>query len=145
MAFVGVSTEVHAFTFLHYDSRGPVKWRQGFRIHRDICSMPTDSDEDWAYYNAGYQWSRFQSVMDWNWWYNNDCRITQGNGRNEVGVVERSEIAGNDGVTWLHYAVMFPLPQELEYTEADVAVASDMRYDNQDGGASARVRACSGP
>ena len=95
-------------------------------MYRNTCSMPDNSAAAGAYYNAASQWSHFNSLMDWNWSYD-DCSITFLNGRSETAVVPYSEISGNDGLTEYWYN-----PATCEYTEADVKIADTVSFDAPD-------------
>lgn len=94
-------------------------------MYRDRCSMPDNSDADWAYYAGGSQWWNIHPIMDWNWWYDSGCTISLGNGRNETARVAPSAISGAYGLTtWLN-SLGF-------YYEADVKLNNTLYYYNED-------------
>jgi hypothetical protein len=78
-----LSKPARAFTY-DTDDGHPIKHHSGFKMARDRCSMSDNSDEDWAYFDAGWQWGQIQSRMDWNWSYDSGCKIKLGNGRSET-------------------------------------------------------------
>ena len=107
----------------------PVAWPGTFRMYRDLCSMPTNSDQDWSYWNAGYQWSRISQRIDWNWWYDSGCKIQLGNGRSETGLVDRAQISGNNGYTiFLVSACVYPWRTPSVIEEADTKLAADLDF-----------------
>lgn len=134
VALLCASRDVHAYYFQAQCDfvDDPVKWGGNFRMYRDVCSMPDNSDRDGAYYNAGFQWSQFQGLMDWNWSYDDNCSITFENGRNETAVVPRSDISGANGLTQYDYNWSTCVFAGAQYTETDVMVADDMSYANED-------------
>ena len=134
LALVGFSRSAQAYYFqayCDYIDNTPVKWGGSFRMYRSTCSMPDNSDAAGAYYNAALQWSQFNSLMDWNWSYD-DCSITFGNGRNETAVVPRSDISGANGYTQYDYNWASCAITGGQYTEADVMLADDMTFNNED-------------
>ena len=134
VALLCASRDVHAYYFqAQCDLAGdPVKWGGNFRMYRDTCSMPDNSARASAYYNAGFQWSQFQSLMDWNWSYDDNCSITFENGRNETAVVPRPDISGANGLTKWDYNWSTCSFSGGQYTETDVMLADDMSFDNED-------------
>lgn len=121
--------DAQAYTFWNY-CNGVVKWHHNMRMYRDRCSMPDGTDRAAAFNNAGLQWSHISTRMDWNWWYENSCKITHGNGRNETAVVSGSSLGGSNGRTWCEYdTCVFTAAQ---YVECDVMLSSELRFDNED-------------
>lgn len=110
----------------------PVDWSSGFRMYRDRCSMPDNSDADWAYWNGGWQWGQISGQMDWNWWYNSGCTISMGNNRNETALVTRSSISGANGLTTCRNDACFWAWEESHREECDVKLANDMAYYPED-------------
>lgn len=110
----------------------PIDWESGFRMYRDRCSMPDNSDADWAYWNGGWQWAQIKNQMDWNWWYNSGCTISLDNGRNETALVNRSQISGNHGLTSCINDACFWSWEESHREECDVKMANDMGYFPED-------------
>lgn len=121
-----------AATAWHWCNDVPVKWDSQLRMHRDGCSMPTNSDADWAYWNGGWQWWQIAQKMDWSWVYNAGCAIALGNGLNQTALVPRAQIGGANGLT---ICTMTGCPRgssRSEYTECDVQLADDMQYAPED-------------
>jgi CARDB/Matrixin len=110
----------------------PVRWSSQVRMFRDRCSMPDNSDADWAYWNTGWNWWQITNRIDWNWWYDSGCTITNGNGRNETALVVRSQISGANGLTTtITDGCTFSWETE-HTTETDIRLANDHYFGPED-------------
>lgn len=96
--------------------------------------MPDGSDADGSYWNAGWQWAQISSYpMNWNYWYNDNCTLKHGNGRSETGLMSRSNISGNDGLTTTTYDSYCTWAWSTQHIiESDVVLASDMMFYPED-------------
>lgn len=131
IAAISVSTLCEAYSYRTCNGT-PVKWDSPTNMYRDRCSMPDNSERDWSYYWAGWNWWNTVNVINWNWWYNANCTISHGNGRNETAVVARSAISGNNGLTVRRYdSCIFSWDTQI-IEEADVMLANDMVYSPED-------------
>jgi hypothetical protein len=104
-----------------------VQWRGTLNIHRNRCSIPDTGLVNSAYWNGVRQWDRLSSVVD-GFFVNlsTDCSISHWDGQNEVGLVNRADIDGNNGVTVLRIGLCFIGSNDID--EADVMVASDLSF-----------------
>jgi hypothetical protein len=109
----------------------PVKWRDTLNIHRNRCSIPDTGDVNSAYWNGMRQWDRLSTVVD-STRVNaaSDCEIAFDDGQNEVALLDRSEIDGNNGLTILQLGFCF-INNSID--EADIMVANDMDFTAQRG------------
>lgn len=118
--------EAHAYTY--YTCNGGadlLRWPAATAMYRDRCSMPDNSNQDWAYYYGGWNWWALANVLDWNYWYNSGCSIGI-DGQNETALVSRASISGYNGLTTRTNN------GSCEITEADVRLANDMGYYAED-------------
>ena len=108
----------------------PVKWRGTLNIHRNRCSIPDTGTVNSAYWNGMQQWSRLSSVVSGTFVNAaGDCSISHGDGENEIGLVNRSVIDGNNGLTILQLGVCFIGSNDID--EADVMIANDLGFTPQ--------------
>jgi hypothetical protein len=121
----------HAYGYNTCNST-PVKWSGQFQMFRDRCSMPDNSDADWGYWNAGWNWWQITNEIDWNWWYDAGCTITFGNDRNETALVDRSQISGFNGLTTCRNDGCTFFWETEHLTECDTKLANDMAYSAED-------------
>jgi hypothetical protein len=110
----------HAFAYKIVDGR-PLKHHSGFKMARDRCSIPDNSEERTAFRESAWQWGQLQNKMDWNWSYDSGCTMSPTNGRSEAGLVFRSSISGNSGLTTTRR-------DGDRILEADVKVANDRTF-----------------
>lgn len=117
----------------NHDCNGSVTWHHNVTLFRDVCSAPTTDPRGSAFLSSMWNWytvapglvNRFPTSI-----YNDGCRITDGNGRNEFAVMTRQSIGGNKGLTLMRWtSCLFSV---AEYKEADVMVADDLIYTNED-------------
>jgi hypothetical protein len=109
-----------------------VKWRGTLNIHRNRCSIADTGVVNSAYWNGMRQWDRVSSIVDGTFVNGaGDCVITHGDGQNEVGLVNRANIDGNNGLTVLQLGLCFIGSNDID--EADVMVANDMNFTARNG------------
>ena len=109
-----------------------VKWRGTLNIHRNRCSIADTGIVNSAYWNGMRQWDRVSNVVDGTFVNPaSDCVIHHGDGQNEVGLVNRSNIDGNNGLTILQLGLCFIGSNDID--EADVMVANDMNFTARNG------------
>jgi hypothetical protein len=85
-----------------------VKWRDTLNIHRNRCSISDTGLVNSAYWNGMRQWNRLSTVVDGTFVNSaSDCFISHGDGQNEVGLVNRANIDGSNGLTVLQLGVCF--------------------------------------
>jgi hypothetical protein len=110
----------------------PVQWRGTLNIHRNRCSIPDTGNVNSAYWNGMRQWDRLSNVVDGTFVNNaSDCSISHGDGENEVGLVNRSNIDGANGLTILQLGLCFIGSNDID--EADVMIANDLSFTPQNG------------
>ena len=108
----------------------PVKWGSTVNVHRNRCSIPDSGIVNSAYWNGVGQWNSLSSVIDGFFVTGaGDCSIGHGDGQNEIGLVNRSAIDGNNGVTVLQLGVCFIGSNDID--EADVMIANDLSFTPQ--------------
>lgn len=129
LCLLGMAPNAKAYAWFKTCNGKPTKWSSGFKMARDQCSMPDSSDARVAYDNAGWQWWQVSQRMDWNWQYNDGCRLSLGNGRNETALVTPASISGLNGLTSCKVNTCV-LSQS--YTECDVKLANDLSYAAED-------------
>jgi len=105
----------------------PVKWRGTVNIHRNRCSIPDSGVVNSAYWNGVGQWNDLSNVVS-GFFVNaaSDCSIGHGDGQNEVGLVNRANIDGNNGLTILQLGACFIGSNDID--EADVMIANDLGF-----------------
>jgi len=105
----------------------PVIWRGTVNVHRNRCSIPDTGIVNSAYWNGVNQWDDLSNVVD-GFYVNDasDCSISHGDGENEVGLVNRSVIDGNNGLTILQLGLCFIGSNDID--EADVMIANDLDF-----------------
>jgi hypothetical protein len=109
-----------------------VKWRDTLNIHRNRCSIADAGLVNSAYWNGMRQWDRLSNVVDGTFVNSaSDCFITHGDGQNEVGLVNRANIDGANGLTVLQLGICFIGSNSID--EADVMVANDMSFTPRNG------------
>jgi hypothetical protein len=109
-----------------------VKWRGTLNIHRNRCSIADTGIVNSAYWNGMRQWDRLSNVVDGTFVNGaGDCVIHHGDGQNEVGLVNRANIDGNNGLTILQLGLCFIGSNDID--EADVMVANDMNFTARNG------------
>lgn len=119
--------EAHAFTYSTCNGGlNLLRWGWGTQMYRDRCSMPDNSDADWAYYYGGSRWWEVAPIIDHNYWYNNSCTIGH-NGMNETALVDPSSLpVGVLGTTTLFWNSSCTL------VETDIRVANNLWFDAED-------------
>jgi hypothetical protein len=109
-----------------------VKWRDTLNIHRNRCSISDTGLVNSAYWNGMRQWNRLSNVVDGTFVNSaGDCFISHGDGQNEVGLVNRANIDGANGLTVLQLGVCFIGSNSID--EADVMVANDLSFTPRNG------------
>jgi len=109
-----------------------VKWRGTVNIHRNRCSIADTGLVNSAYWNGMRQWDRLSSVVDGTFVNAaSDCFISFGDGQNEVGLVNRANIDGANGLTVLQLGVCFIGSNDID--EADVMIANDLSFTPRNG------------
>jgi len=109
-----------------------VKWRDTLNIHRNRCSISDTGLVNSAYWNGMRQWNRLSTVVDGTFVNSaSDCFISHGDGQNEVGLVNRANIDGSNGLTVLQLGVCFIGSNSID--EADVMVANDLSFTPRNG------------
>ncbi len=105
----------------------PVQWRGTVNIHRNRCSIPDTGIVNSAYWNGMRQWNSLSNVVDGTFVNAaSDCSIGHGDGQNEVGLVNRANIDGANGVTVLQLGLCFIGSNDID--EADVMIANDLSF-----------------
>ncbi len=105
----------------------PVIWRGGTSVHRNRCSIADSGDPNTAYWNGLDAWNRMAGAV--TGFYVNaaaDCSISHGDDENEIAIVARSTIDGNNGLTVLQLGACLFGANDLD--EADVMIASDLSF-----------------
>jgi len=110
----------------------PVKWRGTLNVHRNRCSIPDTGIVNSAYWNGVRQWNDFSAVVS-GFFVNSasDCFISYGDGQNEVGLANRSNIDGANGVTVLQLGLCFIGSNDID--EADIVLANDLNFSVRNG------------
>jgi hypothetical protein len=118
-------------------SGDPIKWRKPIAIQRNSCSITTNGIRHQAYNNGVLQWDDLTSEVDQFLVRPiGDCTITDGDGINEVAVVSRASIDGNNGRTTMVSGPCVP-PFNNDLDQGDVKIAatlsngSPMPFENQ--------------
>ncbi len=111
-----------------------VVWGSGhFATVRNSCSIGDSGDRNSSYWNAIGQWQSVQGVINGTYvWPPDRCWITHGDGWNDVAVVNRGDIDGNNGLTLTFYDSCFWWWDTQHIVEADAMIASDMTFYNPD-------------
>ncbi len=109
-----------------------VKWRGTLNVHRNRCSIADTGIVNSAYWNGMRQWDRLSNVVDGTFVNPaSDCFISFGDGQNEVGLVNRANIDGANGLTVLQLGLCFIGSNDID--EADVMVANDLNFTARNG------------
>src|SRR5918993_1779119 len=109
-----------------------VKWRGTLNIHRNRCSIADTGIVNSAYWNGMRQWDRLSNVVDGTFVNPaGDCFISHGDGQNEVGLVNRANIDGANGLTVLQLGLCFIGSNDID--EADVMIANDLSFTPRNG------------
>jgi hypothetical protein len=109
-----------------------VKWRGTLNIHRNRCSIADTGLVNSAYWNGMRQWNRLSNVVDGTFVNGaGDCFISFGDGQNEVGLVNRANIDGANGMTVLQLGLCFIGSNDID--EADVMIANDLSFTPRNG------------
>ena len=109
-----------------------VKWRGTLNIHRNRCSIADTGLVNSAYWNGMRQWNRLSNVVDGTFVNSaSDCFISFGDGQNEVGLVNRANIDGANGLTVLQLGLCFIGSNDID--EADVMIANDLSFTPRNG------------
>jgi hypothetical protein len=105
----------------------PVIWRGGTSVHRNRCSIPDTGVVNSAYWNGNGNWNRINAVIT-GFFVNDvsDCSIGHGDGENEIGLVDRVNIDGANGLTILQLGLCFIGSNDID--EADVMIANDLGF-----------------
>jgi hypothetical protein len=105
----------------------PVIWRGGTSVHRNRCSIADSGVVNSAYWNAINNWNRLSNVIT-AFFMNDpsDCSIGHGDGENEIGLVNRANIDGANGLTILQLGLCFIGSNDID--EADVMIANDLGF-----------------
>ena len=104
-----------------------VKWRGTLNVHRNRCSIADTGIVNSAYWNGMRQWDRLSNVVDGTFVNPaGDCFISFGDGQNEVGLVNRANIDGANGMTVLQLGLCFIGSNDID--EADVMIANDLNF-----------------
>ncbi|HSI60813.1 MAG TPA: hypothetical protein VLA16_24865 [Ideonella sp.] len=107
-----------------------VQWRGTLNLHRNRCSIADSGNVNSAYWNGARQWDNLSGVVD-GFFVNSaaDCSISHGDGQNEVGLVNRANIDGANGMTILQLGLCFIGSNDID--EADVMIANDLSFTPQ--------------
>ena len=104
-----------------------VKWRGTLNLHRNRCSIADTGIVNSAYWNGIRQWNRLSNVVDGTFVNPaDDCWIGYNDGENEIGLTNRANIDGANGLTVLQLGVCFIGSNDID--EADVLIANDMNF-----------------
>lgn len=105
----------------------PVIWRGGTTVHRNRCSIADSGLTNTAYWNAIDAWNRMTNTIT-SFLVNpaTDCSVDHDDGQNEIALVDRSTIDGNNGITMLQLGVCFIGSNDID--EADVMIANDLSF-----------------
>lgn len=105
----------------------PVQWRGQTHVYRNRCSIPDTGLINTAFWNGVRQWDALSGVVD-GFWVNpaTDCSIGHNDGQSEVGLTNRSNIDGANGVTILQLSACTTGPSNIN--EADVLLADDLDF-----------------
>lgn len=105
----------------------PVIWRGGTSVHRNRCSIADSGPTNSAYWNALDAWNRLAGAVT-GFFVNatSDCSISHGDGENEIALVDRTTIDGNNGLTVLQLGPCVIGANDLD--EADVMIANDLGF-----------------
>jgi len=107
-----------------------VQWRGTLHVVRNRCSIPDSGSVNASYWNGVGNWNDLSNVVD-GFFVNaaSDCSISHGDGQNEVGLVNRAVIDGNNGLTVSQLGLCFIGSNDID--EADVMIANDLPFDNK--------------
>lgn len=105
----------------------PVIWRGGTTLHRNRCSIADSGVTNTAYWNGVDAWNRMTGTIT-SFLVNpvSDCSVDHDDDQNEVALVDRSTIDGNNGLTVLQLGVCFIGSNDID--EADVMIANDLGF-----------------
>lgn len=105
----------------------PVIWRGGTSVHRNRCSIADSGVTNTAYWNALDTWNRMAGAVT-GFFANaaSDCSVSHGDGENEIALVDRATIDGNNGLTVLQLGACGFGANDID--EADVMVANDLGF-----------------
>lgn len=105
----------------------PVIWRGGTSVHRNRCSIADSGPTNTAYWNALDTWNRLAGAIT-GFFVNatSDCSVSHGDGENEIALVDRATIDGNNGLTVLQLGPCFVGANDID--EADVMLANDLSF-----------------
>ena len=109
---------------------GRVVWTQGFAMVQNVYSIPLASQREISLDNGIDRWRNVKGMLDMvskSPAVTFNSFITNGNGQNDAAVVKRANIGGNNGLTLLFNDGCF-FGGDMEWTEADVMVASDLGF-----------------
>jgi hypothetical protein len=109
-----------------------VKWRGTLNVHRNRCSIADTGIVNSAYWNGMRQWDRLSNVVDGTFVNPaGDCFISFGDGQNEVGLTNRANINGANGMTVLQLGLCFIGSNDID--EADILIANDLSFTPRNG------------
>ncbi len=105
----------------------PVIWRGGTTLHRNRCSIADAGVINTAYWNGVDAWNRMTSTIT-GFQVNpaGDCNVDHDDDQNEVALVDRATIDGNNGLTVLQLGLCFIGSNDID--EADVMLANDLSF-----------------
>ena len=109
-----------------------VKWRGTLDLHRNKCSIPDSGNINSAYWNAVDQWNDLTGEVD-HFYVRpaSDCSSSHDDGINEIGLVNRTDIDGANGLTVNQVGACFIGANDID--ESDVYIANDLAFDNKQG------------
>jgi hypothetical protein len=111
-----------------------ITWESGrFAVVRNRCSIADSGSRNESYWNAISQWRSVNGVIgDTLVWPADRCYLDHGDGWNDVAVVARADIDGNNGLTLVYSDGCTWWFSTEHLSETDVMVASDMTFTNPD-------------
>ena len=107
-----------------------VVWTHGFEMVQNAYSIPFLSKREASLDNGINRWRNVKGMNDMvskSAVVNFTSSITNGNGQNDAAIVKRSNIGGANGLTLKFHDGCF-FGGDMEWTEADVMVASDLGF-----------------
>jgi hypothetical protein len=135
-ASLALASAAQAYDYGNWCNGEPYKKNGSLGETRNACSFDEEEDENGflAYFSSIIEWNNVSSkaVTASKVRPREDCTIDLDDDLNEIARVTRSQIDGNNGLTtYANHEICIPLVStgNLKYTNTDVRIANDMRYE----------------
>jgi hypothetical protein len=107
-----------------------VVWDTPFSMVQNTFSIAPGGVRESSLNNAINRWRGVGGMLDMvskSSTVNSSSKFTINDGQNDVAIVKRADIGGNNGLTVMISDICF-FPGDMEWVEADVQVASDLIF-----------------